>query len=61
MVKFVVGLIFGFFILKVLPRLIFKRKKQTDAAQYFVLILFKITGITIIVFSILNFIRFIFS
>jgi hypothetical protein len=54
----VVKVIIGLFIWMMLPRLIYnKRKYQKNTPQFFVNLSCKIVGISIIFFSILNFIK----
>jgi len=58
MIGVVVKTVIGLFIWKVLPRLIYsKRKYQKNSPQFFVHISCKIIGIAIIAFAILNLIR----
>ena len=62
MIGAIIIIIIGLFIWMILPRLIYsKRKYQKNTPQFFVKISCKIIGIAIMVFSILDLIRSLFS
>lgn len=62
MIGAIIKIIIGLFIWMILPRLIYsKRKYQKNTPQFFVNISCKIIGIAIMVFSILDLIRSLFS
>jgi hypothetical protein len=58
----IIKILIGLFVWMLLPRLIYKKRKyKKNTPQYFVNIACKIVGIALIVFSIIDFVKMLFS